>query len=142
MENGGRKAGVVIPESDGMIRYIGKIGRKEVNELYGKCRAGLLLYQPAHNHFEAQPIKMFEYMAAGLPLIASDYPLWRYIVKGKKCGLCVDGTKTGEVKKAIRFLLNNFEQAQQMGRNGRNAVERYYNWGKEQEKLLQLYKRI
>ncbi len=142
MEHRGGKAGAVIPESDEMIRYIGKIGRKEINELYGNSRAGLLLYQPAQNHFEAQPIKMFEYMAAGLPVIASGFPLWRRIIKREKCGLCADCTKPGEVKKAILFLLNNLEEAQQMGRNGRKAAECYYNWGKEQEKLLELYRKI
>lgn len=51
-----------------------------MNGLYGRARCGFVLYQPAANHFEAQPIKMFEYMAAGLPFVASDFPLWKKIV--------------------------------------------------------------
>ena len=42
-----------------MIKFIGKIGRKEVNELYGRARAGIVIYQPAANHMESQPIKMY-----------------------------------------------------------------------------------
>lgn len=64
-----------------MVKYLGKISRKKVNELYGRSRAGIVIYQPAANHTESKPIKMFEYMAAGLPVIASDFPLWKKLSK-------------------------------------------------------------
>ena len=51
-----------------MVKYVGKITRKEVNELYGRSRAGIVIYQPAANHNESQPIKLFEFMAASVSL--------------------------------------------------------------------------
>jgi len=50
-----------------------------------------------YRHVAAQPNKMFEYMAAGLPVIASDFPLWRQIVGGAKCGLLVDLLSAEEI---------------------------------------------
>lgn len=121
-------------------RYIGKINRDKVNELYGCSRAGMLLYQPAQNHFEAQPIKMFEYMAAGLPFVASDFPLWKRIVEESGCGICVDCESADEVRAAIKQLLDDPCKAQKMGKNGRKAVENRYNWSIEEQKLFELYR--
>lgn len=125
-----------------MIKYIGKINRKEVNELYGKARAGIVIYQPAANHIESQPIKMFEFMAAGLPVVASNFPLWREIIEGNKCGLSVDPQNAEAVRNACMELLNNPENAQVMGRNGKKAVDAKYNWTNEEKKLLELYESI
>lgn len=127
---------------DGKKQYLGKISRTQVNELYGKSRAGMVIYQPAANHFEAQPIKMFEYMAAGLPFVASNFPLWQRIVDENHCGICVDQTSSEEVAKAVEYLLQHPEEAQQMGRNGREAVMEKYNWDVEGEKLVALYEAL
>jgi len=50
----------------------------------------MVTLHPTPNHLESLPIKMFEYMAAGLPVIASDFPVWRDIVDRFQCGLLVD----------------------------------------------------
>lgn len=125
-----------------MTEYIGKISRKEVNELYGQSRCGFVLYQPAANHFEAQPIKMFEFMAAGLPFVASDFPLWKEIVDEEGCGICVNPTDVCAVSKACCSLLDNPYLAQEMGRKGRQLVMEKYNWNVEENKLLDLYKSL
>ena len=124
------------------IMYLGKISRKKVNELYGNARCGFVLYQPAKNHFEAQPIKMFEYMAAGLPFVASDFPLWKKIVSENECGICVPPSDTEAVKKACILLLDNPEKSQEMGKKGRKLVMEKYNWDVEEKKLIELYKEI
>lgn len=122
-----------------MIRFIGKISRKEVNELYGKSRAGIVLYQPLANHFQSQPIKMFEYMAAGLPVIASNFPLWKKIIEENKCGICVDPQDIKAVSKACKKLMDNPQLGQQMGLAGYEAVRQKYNWKIEEQKLWKLY---
>ena len=120
-----------------MIKYIGQISREKVNELYGKSRLGLVLYQPAKNHYESQPVKLFEYMAAGLPFVCSDFPIWCEIAEG--CGICVNETDPDIVRSAIKLLLCDPQKAQEMGRNGRKKVLEKYNWDKEEKALLDLY---
>lgn len=125
-----------------MVKFIGRINRNQVNELYGSARAGICIYQPAENHFEAQPIKMFEFMAAGLPVVASNFPLWKRILEAAQCGVCVDPQDSAEVKKACETLLFNPSEAEAMGENGRRAVEQEFNWGVEEKKLLKLYEEL
>lgn len=125
-----------------MVRYIGTLNRDGVNALYGSARAGIMIYQPAGNHINAQPNKMFEFMAAGLPFVASDFPLWRQIVESADCGICVDPTDAVAVRKACQYLLENPEEGQRMGRNGRRAAQERHNWNVEEAKLLSLYENI
>lgn len=118
---------------------LGHINRKQVAETLEKSVAGLVTLHPVPNYLDSQPVKMFEYMAAGLPVIASNFPLWRQIIEGNNCGICVDPLNVVEISQAIQWILDNPEQAQEMGRNGCRAVVEKYNWDVEAVKLKQLY---
>jgi glycosyltransferase involved in cell wall biosynthesis len=83
---------------------------------------------------------MFEYMAAGLPVIASDFPLWRSIIEKAKCGICVDQTNPKEIRDKIESLISDTDKLKQMGINGRKAVDEEYNWEVEENKLINFYK--
>lgn len=135
-------AGDHISERIGKIEYMGQIDRKAINELYGKAIAGLVLLLPTANYIHSLPIKMFEYMAAGLPFVASDFPLWKEIVNTYHCGLCVPVTKKEKVQQAVSYLLSHRDEAEQMGRNGRKAVEEIYNWNHEKLRLIGLYREL
>jgi len=87
-------------------------------------------------------LKLFEYMSAGIPVVASNFPLWKEIVEGNNCGICVDPLKPKEIADAIRYLLEHSEEAKEMGENGRKAVEEKYNWETESKKLLQIYREL
>ena len=78
-------------------------------------------------------------MAAGLPVIASNYELWRQIVEDNKCGICVNPLNVQEIAEAIIYIANHPEEARIMGQNGISAVEKTYNWANEEKKLLQVY---
>ncbi len=86
--------------------------------------------------------KIFEYMIAGLPIVCTDFVLWKEIVDKYDCGICVDPEDIDEISNAIKFLLDNPERAKQMGENGRRAVEQEFNWGTQEVKLLKLYKEL
>jgi glycosyltransferase involved in cell wall biosynthesis len=103
---------------------------------------GLLLFHPAPNHTNALPNKLFEYMAAGLPVIASNFPLWKEIIEGNKCGLTVNPLNPKEIAGAIEYLLTNPDEAKQMGENGRKLVLEKYNWKQEAKRLLELYEKL
>lgn len=128
--------------NDGRVSYLGVVPHNQVNDVYAQSRAGVILYQPAENHCASQPNKLFEYMAAGLPVVASNFPLWKEVVEGNKCGLCVPPDDASAVGRAIASLLDDPERAQEMGRNGRRAVERCYNWDNEESSLVSLYVHI
>ena len=68
------------------VNYHGVLPRDAVAQLLGSARVGLVTLHPLQNYRVSFPVKMFEYMAAGLPVIASDFPLWRSIVEGASAG--------------------------------------------------------
>ncbi|MFK9175238.1 glycosyltransferase, partial [Escherichia coli] len=86
-------------------------------------------------HIYAQPIKLFEYMSAGIPAIASDFPMWRRIVVDEACGICVDPEDPAAIAKAINSLAVDHRLAETLGAKGRRLVDERYNWTKEGEKL-------
>jgi glycosyltransferase involved in cell wall biosynthesis len=121
------------------IDKLGFLDRNGVREVLNRSMAGLVTFHPLPNHIDAQPNKMFEYMSAGIPVIASNFPLWREIIEGNNCGLCVDPLQPKAIAEAIKFIVGNPDRAQQMGENGYRVVQERYNWNVEKKKLLLLY---
>jgi len=124
------------------VNALGIQDRRGVREALGRAVAGLVTLHPVVNYLDALPIKMFEYMAAGIPVIASDFPLWREIVEGNGCGICVDPLNPKEISAAIECLLRDRELAEEMGAKGARAVRDRFNWGAEEKKLLKFYDNI
>lgn len=124
------------------VEFHGWVGRDVVSEILGKVRAGLVLFHPLPNHINAQPNKLFEYMSAGLPVIASDFPLWREIIQASGSGLLVDPEDPEAIAEAMQWILDHPEEAEAMGQRGRDAVEQHYNWNAEAAKLIELYEEL
>jgi len=130
-----REAAVGIPRLD----ILGPVPYEEAQKLISSAHVGLAVLKPIPNYIESLPTKLLEYMMAGIPVIASDFPLWREIVEGSQCGLVVDPLDSGAIADAIESLMRHPEKAGEMGRNGRQAVEEKYNWRQEAARLLALY---
>jgi glycosyltransferase involved in cell wall biosynthesis len=120
----------------------GFVGREGVRDVLSSSVAGLVTLHPTINYLDALPVKMFEYMCAGIPVIASDFPLWREIIAGNDCGLLVDPMNPKAIAEAIDYLVTHPQEAQRMGANGRRAVDERYNWAVEEQKLLVFYERV
>lgn len=121
------------------VNWFGFVNREKMAEIVSVSSAGIVIYHPIANHIQAQPNKIFEYMSAGIPVIASNFPLWKEIVEGHSCGICVDPMNPKSVGDAINYLLTHEAEAKQMGKNGRQAVEQIFNWETEEKKLIKLY---
>jgi glycosyltransferase involved in cell wall biosynthesis len=119
---------------------MGILDRPGVTGLLADVRAGLVVLKPTPAYLESAPVKMFEYMAAGIPVIASDFPGFREIVEGARCGLLVQPDDPVGIAGAIEFILTHPEEAEEMGKRGQEAVVRQYNWASEERKLLDLYR--
>lgn len=121
------------------VEYLGFLNRSGINDLYNKCAAGIATYMPTGNNFYGLPIKMYEFMIAGLPVISSDFPSRKEIILPNQCGICVDPTNPDEIAKAINYIFENKERAKEMGINGRKAALAKYNWSIERKKLIDIY---
>jgi len=124
------------------VNELGFVDRHGVREVLGRSVAGLVTFLPLPNHIDAQPNKMFEYMSAGIPVIASNFPLWREIIEGNDCGICVDPLDPAAIAAAIDYVMNNPERARQMGENGRRAILEKFNWAVEEVKLKAFYQSV
>lgn len=124
------------------VNELGFVNRKGIADVLTRSKVGLVTLHPTLSYVEALPIKMFEYMAAGIPVIASDFPMWRDIVIKNDCGVCVDPMNPQAIADAINNLLGDETTAKRMGENGRNAVLNYYTWETEAAKLVAFYNTI
>lgn len=124
------------------VQYEGFVDREKVAQILGETKAGLVVLHPTLNYIDSYPIKLFEYMSAGIPVIASDFPLWRHIIEEAKCGLLVDPLNPEKIAKAMEWILDHPEEAQKMGENGLKAIETKYNWNNECRKLILFYEKL
>ncbi len=124
------------------VDFPGWADRKQVAGILGSVLAGLVVLHPTPKYLDAWPTKMFEYMSVGLPVIVSDFPLWRSIVEDAECGLLVDPLDPQAISEAMQWILDHPDKAEAMGKRGRAAVEKHYNWETEAEKLVALYKKL
>ncbi|SDL67350.1 Glycosyltransferase involved in cell wall bisynthesis [Modicisalibacter muralis] len=124
------------------VDELGFLDRKAVCDTLQCSVAGLVTLHPIINYLDALPVKMFEYMSAGIPVISSNFPLWCEIIEGNNCGLCVDPLDPEAIAKAIDYLIQNPAEAEKMGHNGQTAVREYFNWGREESKLIAFYKKL
>ena len=124
------------------VRYEGIVPMGRVRQLLGQARIGLVLNHPRSDFLDLATNKLYEYMAAGLPVVSTDIPFWRSVVEETGCGIVIDGAGAVELGKAVRWLLEHPAEAEAMGQRGRRAVEERYDWQSEASALLGLYERL
>lgn len=128
------------------VEYLGMIPYSQVEHCYSKSHIGIAL----PNYTEAGGGKMgtlgntkiFEIMKAGLPIICTDFILWKKIVDENKCGTCVDPSNIAAISQAIVKLVTNKEESNLMGHYGKMAVSEQYNWRTQEAILIDTYKNL
>jgi glycosyltransferase involved in cell wall biosynthesis len=122
--------------------HLGWLDREGVRCVLNESVAGLVTLHPVINYLDSLPVKMFEYMVVGLPVICSNFPLWEKIINSNDCGLCVNPLDPSAIADAIDYFVTHPEEAERMGRNGQQAVKEKYNWSIEEQKLLNFYQSL
>jgi len=121
------------------VKFIAWVPYEEKERLSSQASMGVSTFLPYSNNTSCLPNKLFDYMLVGLPVIASNFPLYREVVEPHHCGLIVDPSKPEEIARAMEYLIEHPQEARQMGENGRRAVLEKYNWEKESERLREIY---
>jgi glycosyltransferase involved in cell wall biosynthesis len=134
-----------LPFFEGIKDQLHFYGRMRLDEGYALSMdmgIGLCIIHPMKNSVESYPTKMFEYMSIGLPLIASDFPLYRNVVEQHACGLCVDPLKPSDLALAILRIAGDDALRLQMAKNGVNAAEAHYSWESQEKLVLEVYEKL
>lgn len=128
------------------VKYIGIVNYQQVYDIYKSSIAGVALLDYIANVGYHQGslgvLKLFEYMMAGIPVIVTDFDIWKHIVEGYDCGICVNPHDIDAIENAINFFIKNPTIAREKGLNGRKAVEQKYNWSTQEKKLLSVYGKL
>ncbi|MEV4773883.1 glycosyltransferase family 4 protein [Microbacterium sp. LWH12-1.2] len=121
------------------VEYLGVLPPQEARELLLSARIGFAVLQATPAYVDALPTKMFEYFAAGVPVIASDFPLWRDIIDRHECGQVVDQRDPAAIARAVRRYADDPALLAQHGANARRAAVESLNWASEAKQLIQAY---
>lgn len=126
------------------VDYRGYLNHDELLELYKESHVGLstLLRVGQYNTEDNLPVKVYEYMSMGLPVILTRYSYSEKIMEKYNFGILVDPENIDEISNAIGYLINNPNKAKEMGENGRRVIREELNWRVEEKKLIKFYKDI
>lgn len=127
------------------VEYLGLLPHDQVSDYYCGSVAGVALnynYTQVGKEGTLGNTKLFEVMQSGKPVICSDFKLWREIIEENHCGICVDPDHQEELIKALRFIVDNPDQAADMGKNGARIIREKYNWNTQVQELLKFYESI
>lgn len=107
-----------------------------------RCHVGLAVLRRRPNYVESYPTKLFEYMALGLPVIVSDFPLYRSVLPDPPCGVWIDPEDPVALADALEQMISNPAAAEKLGECGRAAVQERFSWAREGEKLVRFYEEV
>lgn len=127
---------------EGSIELLGTVPHEELPKYVTRAAVGWIPWLESPNNVRGMPNKLFEYMAASLPLVVPDFGLISRIVRETGCGLVA---KTGDPRdhaEKLAYMLTHPDEATEMARRGFRIVHDVYNWDVEKQKLLALYREL
>ena len=121
-------------EAEGWCLHIPRVGPEELMEHAAGAGVGLVTLLPQPNYLESLPTKLFEYMAMGIPVLASDFPLWRQLVEDSGAGR-VAAPCPGAVAQALADMCSDPDGLLAFAAAGRAAYRQRYRWEVESTNL-------
>ena len=132
-------------DSWGKVDYRGRVPFHTVDKAMWQADIGIAVMQYIRGEDKTGTLgntKLFEIMLHKLPVIATDYILWKEIIEKYNCGICVNPNDSEQIKNAILYLINNPKEAMEMGENGRKAVLAKFNWATQEKVLFDFYEKL
>jgi len=122
------------------VHFPGYVPLAELLAFTASADVGLSLIQnTCQSYYFTLPNKIMEYLMAGLPIVASDFPEMRRVIQKHQVGYLVsDPSSPQEVAATITKTITDRERYRQMRLNAHRAAE-VLNWENERKKLIALY---
>jgi glycosyltransferase involved in cell wall biosynthesis len=133
---------VAALELSGQVEILGRIRHNEMAQELGRARIGICPLQDTAKFRVNIPVKVFEYWACGLPVIASDLPPIRPFFKNVHGGILFPPCDATSLARSIAWLLEHPSTAARMGQRGRDAVVERFSHRREVRKLESFFARI
>jgi len=126
----------------GHVTLHGRVEFPDAVEIMSRADIGLICTQPTVNDLSGLPLKLFEYMAAGLGVIVSDFPLWHQYLESYPTHEFVDPTSPEMIGKGITRLAEKLNDGSSVVEQDRRRMIEKFDWAPEGNKLLRLYSEI
>ncbi|HPT22416.1 MAG TPA: glycosyltransferase family 4 protein [Bacteroidales bacterium] len=124
------------------VRFFPKVPWEELLRYTRSADAGMSLDKNNNvNYLYSLPNKLFDYIAAGIPVVASDLPEIKKVIVENKCGVIVRNVNPENISEAFTKLLDNKAKLEELKRNAVKASGTI-NWKIENEKVKELYNSI
>jgi glycosyltransferase involved in cell wall biosynthesis len=117
------------------VELRGRMEHEDMAQALSAARVGVSPLQDIPKFRLNIPVKVFEYWACGLPVVASDLPPIRPFFRNVDGGFLYKPTDAAELAQSIRRLLDHPNDATRMGQNGRSAIVQRFNNHSEVRKL-------
>ncbi len=124
------------------VHFVGWLSQKAAYQELADADIGVYCPHPEPNYLNLRSTKIFEYMAAALPIVTANFLAWKKLVEGEGVGVTVNPLDPKAIADAVAHLLENPELRQKMGERGQQLVRGKYNWEMEAEKLLAVYNEL
>ena len=121
------------------VTYHGILSHKESKRLQQTCGIGLVSQLISPGSQVGYPVKMFEFMMHGLPIVYSNLPTFHLVAGESNAGIAVDPTQPQQIADAIERFVSDPNLAREMGKNGQRTILEHFNWDLEWRKLRELY---
>ena len=135
-----------MAEKEGLsdrLMFLPPVPSEKLPEITVDADMGFILFRnTCLNHYYSLPNKLYEYMMAGIPVIASGFPELKAVIEQTGCGITVDPESPAQIFSAVKELSENPAARQRMSDAGRKAAMKQYNWEPQRNRLTGLYREI
>lgn len=125
------------------FEFRGPVPHHEAVRIMGDSKLGLLLFQPVPNNMEAQPNKLYEYLAAGTPVLGPNFPRFAEVIghgtADDGVGATIDPTSCDDAVTAVRALLDDPVRLAHLSARARHLFEERFSWETELKELVRAY---